>query len=73
LFHLLENLKATILIAGSSNKMPSDVKAILEKIISKHLNKYENPLANQTELENLAKDYMKRLEAENRIQMETWS
>jgi sulfite reductase alpha subunit-like flavoprotein len=73
LFHLIENLKATVLIAGSSNRMPSDVKAILEKIIRNHFSKQTNIPVNETDLENQSKDYMKKLEAENRIQMETWS
>lgn len=38
-FELLDKLEANILIAGSSNRMPDDVMAILQKIIQSNLNK----------------------------------
>lgn len=69
LFELLDKEDATVLIAGSSNRMPRDVMAILEKIIKQNL-----PNNGQGEdLDQLANDYIKFLEQKKRIQLETWS
>lgn len=69
IFELLDNEDATVLIAGSSNRMPQDVMAILTKII-----KYNLPNdGSEEDKEKTASDYIKYLEQKKRIQLETWS
>ncbi len=67
-FELLHKEEACVLIAGSSGRMPKDVMAILEKIVRENL-----VLVDGQDREQVAIDYMKRLELKKRIQMETWS
>jgi sulfite reductase alpha subunit-like flavoprotein len=68
-FNLIHNSNCLILIAGNSKRMPEDVMAILEKIIRNNLEKSNN----SDQLDELAKNYMKSLQAKFRIQLETWS
>lgn len=61
MYEMIVNRQATILIAGSSNRMPQDVLANLEKLLSEHLGVEE------------AKEAIKSMELKRRIQLETWS
>lgn len=63
-FDLIMNGQCYVLIAGNSKRMPQDVLAILEKIIIKNLFPHD---------ESKAKDFIKTLETQKRIQLETWS
>jgi sulfite reductase alpha subunit-like flavoprotein len=65
-FDLLDKQRATVLIAGNSKRMPQDVLAILERIV-------KEGLTSECDADAVAKVYMKRLESEKRIQLETWS
>ncbi len=70
IFELIDKMEATVLIAGSSKKMPQDVLAILEKIIKNNL---FNSSADDIESDKLSNEYIKNLEKMKRIQLETWS
>lgn len=75
-FDLIHNQKCLILIAGNSKRMPEDVIAILEKIIANNVSKlgYEGNENDQNfNAEELAKNYIKNLATQNRLQLETWS
>lgn len=67
-FELLDKREACVLIAGSSGRMPKDVLAILEKIVRQHLVRGEGE-----DIDQMAEAYVKRLELQKRIQLETWS
>lgn len=70
IFHLIDKLEVSILIAGSSNRMPQDVLAILEKICKENLMKGNSE---DQDFDRLASEYVKKLETAKRIQLETWS
>jgi sulfite reductase alpha subunit-like flavoprotein len=69
-FELLDKQGAIVLIAGNSKRMPQDVLAILERIVKESLLLANN---NDTGADVMAKAYIKRLEMDKRIQLETWS
>jgi sulfite reductase alpha subunit-like flavoprotein len=70
IFQLIDKMEATILIAGSSKRMPQDVLAILEKIVRQNLFRLGT---DDQDLDKLSSDYVKNLEKMKRIQLETWS
>lgn len=67
-FSLIDKSNAYVLIAGSSKRMPQDVLAYLERIIKENLFNSESEVD-----EKLVKNYIKNLNLNKRIQMETWS
>ena len=76
IFCLIDRMKATVLIAGSSKRMPQDVMAVLGKIVKENLKKQRTEVdSNDDEqaLKKLSCDYIENLERMNRIQLETWA
>ncbi|KAF9120633.1 NADPH-dependent diflavin oxidoreductase 1 [Mortierella sp. 14UC] len=59
----IHTLKGTILLSGSSNRMPTDVTRALERVIAKE---------GQMSLEE-AQSYLTRVEKEGRFQQECWA
>jgi sulfite reductase alpha subunit-like flavoprotein len=75
-YDLMINKNAIVMIAGSSNRMPSDVIAFLQKIYiksKKELELFNSTEEDEEELENEAKDWIKYLDKSKRLQLETWS
>jgi sulfite reductase alpha subunit-like flavoprotein len=65
-FQLIDKFDAYIYIAGNSKRMPEDVLEILRQIIEKHAD-FDG------DKKVYSDDYIKRLDAKRRIQLETWS
>lgn len=68
-FKLIHEHESYVLIAGNSKRMPEDVLAILEKILVQNFAKSQP----ESNIEELAKNYIKELNTKKRIQLETWS
>jgi len=66
-FELIDKLDAVIYIAGNSKRMPEDVLEILRKIIENNSEIEEN------DKRAFSENYMKVLDTNRRIQLETWS
>lgn len=72
MFRLIDKEGSYVLIAGNSKRMPEDVSAFLEKIISYGLLN-EKQADNSEHSNSIAKEYVRSMEAQRRIQLETWS
>jgi len=70
-FELLVKKNAYVYIAGSANKMPTDVQETLRSIIAAHCDR--NVYASDEERDKYSAEFLKSLEACKRIQLETWS
>lgn len=75
-FDLIDERMCYVLIAGNAKRMPQDVMAFLEKIVVEGLRRKKNLAVEEEEEEDmtqLAKEYIRNLEIQKRIQLETWS
>jgi sulfite reductase alpha subunit-like flavoprotein len=72
-FRLIEQEQCFILIAGNSKRMPEDVMAFLEKIVSHGLFTVRRVADTSEEANQMAKEYIRNLESHKRIQLETWA